>query len=390
MECMSIETVTSKQERLKHKLIEKQNEMDARKRQEVTRILLLGIGDSGKSKLLQQARELYGKGFNKEERIMFKNKVYETILTQFQFLLRAKDTFKVVLSKENEALSQKLLQMCDETVQSQSSSASLVRVPVIDTTLANDLRQLWADEKMQDVWNRRDEYFALVCLEYFMQDEVLDRVSSKVEEYVPSFQDMIHCRSRTTGVTIEKFEMRGAPFELIDVGGQRSERRKWLACFENVTLVIFVTAISEFDESLHEEPNSNKMDEALKVWKDVVNQDGFENVGFLLFLNKIDEFKQKVIKTPFKIGGERNNDFLGAEPMNCPDNSPEQEDAVQNCADYVMNKFLDVVDSSSREGIVHSEFTVATDPDNVSKICDACWEQVETQMLASNGYANFS
>ncbi len=39
---------------------------------------------------------------------------------------------------------------------------------------------------------------------------------------------------------------------MVDVGGQRSERRKWIHCFENVTSVMFLVALSEYDQSLHE------------------------------------------------------------------------------------------------------------------------------------------
>ena len=39
---------------------------------------------------------------------------------------------------------------------------------------------------------------------------------------------------------------------MVDVGGQRSERRKWIHCFENVTSVMFLAAVSEYDQTLHE------------------------------------------------------------------------------------------------------------------------------------------
>lgn len=39
---------------------------------------------------------------------------------------------------------------------------------------------------------------------------------------------------------------------MVDVGGQRSERRKWIHCFENVTSVMFLVALSEYDQYLHE------------------------------------------------------------------------------------------------------------------------------------------
>ena len=42
---------------------------------------------------------------------------------------------------------------------------------------------------------------------------------------------------------------------MVDVGGQRSERRKWIHCFENVTSIIFLVALSEYDQVLYEETN---------------------------------------------------------------------------------------------------------------------------------------
>lgn len=37
-------------------------------------------------------------------------------------------------------------------------------------------------------------------------------------------------------------------YRMIDVGGQRSERRKWIHAFEGVKAVIFLTAINEYDQ----------------------------------------------------------------------------------------------------------------------------------------------
>ena len=42
---------------------------------------------------------------------------------------------------------------------------------------------------------------------------------------------------------------------MVDVGGQRSERRKWIHCFENVTSIMFLVALSEYDQVLVESAN---------------------------------------------------------------------------------------------------------------------------------------
>ncbi len=40
---------------------------------------------------------------------------------------------------------------------------------------------------------------------------------------------------------------------LIDVGGQRSERKKWIRCFDNVNAVLFIASLSDYDQLLEED-----------------------------------------------------------------------------------------------------------------------------------------
>ena len=42
-------------------------------------------------------------------------------------------------------------------------------------------------------------------------------------------------------------------FRVVDVGGQRSERRKWIQCFDDVRAVLFVCALSGYDMTLYED-----------------------------------------------------------------------------------------------------------------------------------------
>jgi hypothetical protein len=50
----------------------------------------------------------------------------------------------------------------------------------------------------------------------------------------------------------------------LDVGGQRNERRKWIHCFEGVTAVMFVAAISEYDQMLYEDEKENRVHEVCR------------------------------------------------------------------------------------------------------------------------------
>jgi len=88
-------------------------------------------------------------------------------------------------------------------------------------------------------------------------------------------------------------------FLIVDVGGQRSERRKWLHCFNNINAVIFLTAIDEYDGKVLEEDNhTNRLSDSLSLFEKISESSWFENVPFILFLNKIDLFELKIERIP--------------------------------------------------------------------------------------------
>ena len=73
--------------------------------------------------------------------------------------------------------------------------------------------------------------------------------------YLPTDPDILRSRVKTTGITETTFKVGELTYKLFDVGGQRSERKKWIHCFESVTSIIFCTALSEYDQVLLEDRN---------------------------------------------------------------------------------------------------------------------------------------
>lgn len=76
--------------------------------------------------------------------------------------------------------------------------------------------------------------------------ESIQRIGAR--DYVPTDEDIIRARVKTTGITEVKFNVRDMIYRVFDVGGQRSERKKWIHCFEGVQCLIFIVAISEYDQ----------------------------------------------------------------------------------------------------------------------------------------------
>ena len=118
----------------------------------------------------------------------------------------------------------------------------------------------------QAAYERRAEYQLNDSTEYFFGR--LNEVSAA--DYCPSQQDILRSRVRTTGIVETSFLIDGNTFKMYDVGGQRNERKKWIHCFENVTAVLFVGAISEYDQKLFEDESQNRMVEALSLFEEIV------------------------------------------------------------------------------------------------------------------------
>lgn len=83
---------------------------------------------------------------------------------------------------------------------------------------------------------------------YFNQ---IDRMADP--QYLPTDQDILRSRVKTTGITETMFRVGELTYRLFDVGGQRSERKKWIHCFENVTALVFLVSLSEYDQMLYED-----------------------------------------------------------------------------------------------------------------------------------------
>lgn len=81
--------------------------------------------------------------------------------------------------------------------------------------------------------------------------EEIDRLFAA--DYIPNDQDILRSRFKTTGIVETTFDLGSYVCRMFDVGGQRSERKKWIHCFEDVNCLLFVVAISGYDQCLQED-----------------------------------------------------------------------------------------------------------------------------------------
>jgi guanine nucleotide-binding protein G(i) subunit alpha len=128
------------------------------------------------------------------------------------------------------------------------SATQLEHYP-ISPQLADAIRSLLSDSNVKEAI-RRSRWFQFndSALYYF---DAIDRISSA--DYCPTDSDVLHAYTKTTGISQMTFKVAECSYRVFDVGGTRSERRKWIRCFEKTSAVIFLVALSEYNQRLHED-----------------------------------------------------------------------------------------------------------------------------------------
>ncbi|OQE19899.1 hypothetical protein PENSTE_c014G06397 [Penicillium steckii] len=262
--------------------IERTLKNDKKTMDRTIKILLLGAGESGKSTIIKQMRIIHSRGFPEEERHQTRAVIYSNIVVAFKVLLDIMNAENIDFEDANTQSLADLLDNADADVGSDEAFS--------DLKVRDAMRGMWKDSGVQKAVARGHEFALHDNLVYFYDS--LDRIFTP--GWLPDNQDMLQARLRTTGITETLFELGQMNFRMMDVGGQRSERKKWIHCFEGVQCLLFMVALSGYDQCLVEDQNANQMHEAMMLFESLVNGEWFKRKPIILFLNKMDLFKDKL------------------------------------------------------------------------------------------------
>lgn len=322
----------------KNEEIEKQLRLDKKRADREVKLLLLGAGESGKSTVLKQMRIINSEGFSRTEREQWRVIIFNNLINAFQII------FGVMQDHDSEYEDEDNIRWA-ELIASDPEIGPKDSLP-LDCLAA--FQSLWADKGVQMAILKGNEYALHDNLSYFFTD--VDRLFAK--DYIPTDQDILRTRLRTTGITETIFDLGNLTYRMFDVGGQRSERKKWIHVFDNVQVVLFLAAISGYDQALVEDRNGNQMQEALMLFESIANSKYFERSALILFLNKMDLFREKII--------------TGMSPISrqFPDYRGRDNDVEGGC-EFFADRFRNLVRQPKKELYVH--YTNATDTDLLKK-----------------------
>jgi len=336
------------------KQIEKNLKEDGIQAAKDIKLLLLGAGESGKSTIVKQMKIIHDSGFTPEDFRQYKPVVYSNTIQSMVAILRAMQSLQI--SFREMAREQDGKMVFDIVTRMEDTE------PFSEEFLLA-MKRLWTDEGVQQCFQRSNEYQLNDSAKYFLDD--LDRLGRK--DYMPTEQDILRTRVKTTGIVEVHFSFKNLNFKLFDVGGQRSERKKWIHCFEDVTAIIFCVAMSEYDQVLHEDETTNRMQESLKLFDSICNNKWFMDTSIILFLNKKDLFEEKIKRSPLTI---------------CfPEYTGDQN--YQEAAAFVQAQFEAKNKSNDKE--IYCHMTCATDTTNIQFVFDAVTDVIIANNLRNCG-----
>ncbi|KAJ6250281.1 guanine nucleotide-binding protein subunit alpha [Anaeramoeba flamelloides] len=162
----------------------------------VVQMLLLGPGESGKSTIIKQIKQIFLGGFTKREIKEYREAVYSNVVEAIQTLIRGTKKFDLQLSNKK----------------SIRFSKQLLKLPFnirLTEEICKKIAFVYNDPVIQKVLLRGKEIQLIESTKYF-----LDRVELVgSEKYIPSTKDICKTRVRSTGISETLFAFQETKFK---------------------------------------------------------------------------------------------------------------------------------------------------------------------------------
>ncbi|VDP99467.1 unnamed protein product [Trichobilharzia regenti] len=264
----------------------------------IHRIVLIGTGESGKSTFLKQMKLLssLNQTFSDAYRNLFILEIQRNIVQSLSAILNFMEQEHIKFHQNDEhirnaknlilSVKEEIDKVPDNISQFANSPNLLKRNEFYDAC-----SQLWNDKAVKETISKSNEFHLIDCAQYFLDkiDDIRDPA------YKPTDDDVLQSRTKTLGIHTETITYNNVNFELIDVGGQREQRAKWIeAMSDGVTAVIFLTDVSAYDMVLAEDHSVNRLRESINLLGQIWRKSPLREKSIILFLNKQDKLEKKV------------------------------------------------------------------------------------------------
>ncbi|KAL4356061.1 hypothetical protein AHAS_Ahas09G0049000 [Arachis hypogaea] len=303
----------------------------------VQKLLLVGYGGSGTSAIFKQAKILYKDiPFSKEERESIKLTIQTNVYSYIGLLLEGRERFEeeslwnmkkrqsdvldsTGVSSNNKtiySIGTRLKAFSDWLLRTMASGKLDAIFPAATREYAPLIEEMWSSAAIKATYKRRREIEMLPSVASYFLERVVEILRA---DYEPSDLDILYAEGVTSSnglacvefsfptstpeETVDTISLHDsfARYELITAHARGiGENCKWLEMLEDVGMVVFSVALSDYDQFSAEGNGciTNKMLSSRKLFDTIVTHPTFEKMDFLLILNKLDQFEEKIKQVP--------------------------------------------------------------------------------------------
>ncbi|KAK4176597.1 putative guanine nucleotide-binding protein alpha-2 subunit [Triangularia setosa] len=336
------------------------------------KVLLLGTGGSGKSTLLKQLQIVWGGQSQMpsiDDKIFMRREVVRELCRFFFLLLFGQEE---AVARPEYDLMQRMDILRDAIAIHEMDHLAVVDDSIFSDRVVPLIRDIWAVESWRSRAAKSHEWLkkgTSLDVSYFMLH--LDRISDK--NYMPTEQDIFHLSSvvQTLGISDYVFEVSNIQYCVYDVGGTRSERKKWIHAFENVDIILYQAPLGAYDEGLREDESAISMTESLMLFESLVNSKWFDNTAFFVNFTKMDLFEQKV-KSGYKPLSQFYPDYRG-DPRN-----------LKAGVQFFVNEFQSKI--KARQGSIHLTVLDTTDTAQATLLLQRVMQVAEAKSMRRSSF----
>ncbi|KAF9217186.1 guanine nucleotide-binding protein subunit alpha [Podila verticillata] len=252
------------------------------------KLLILGPSETGKTTVLKQLKLLYGRKGLDSERQTYRRVVHLNAMKAIQALAEGLEQAHIPLEhSENEVHLETVLRL-EATLKRYSITSIGFDNPAVprkitDAKAETDMfvelvpaiKALWADDGIQQTYKTCTQISIQDSAKYFLDE--IDRIAE--HDYIPTDDDILQARVRTLAVSEHIFNIDNVTYR---------------PYFDDVDAIIFMAALSSYDQPCEDDPRMNRLQDALALFNSIVNHKLFDQTSIILFLNKIDIFQRKL------------------------------------------------------------------------------------------------
>ncbi|NXP40400.1 GNAI3 protein, partial [Leiothrix lutea] len=341
------------------KMIDRNLREDGEKAAKEVKLLLLGAGESGKSTIVKQMKIIHEDGYSEEECKQYKVVVYSNTIQSIIAIIRAMGRLKIDFGEVARAgfAVQSIFEV-ENKAESFLICSILAGVWIkgrADRSFLGFMQAFAAGkEEIQVPGEERDCY---------LND--LDRISQPT--YIPTQQDVLRTRVKTTGIVETHFTFKDLYFNQWNLAPQSD---KYSPSVRFSTFLVAGRCLELFSWFVPcvKEQEENRMHESMKLFDSICNNKWFTDTSIILFLNKKDLFEEKIKKSPLTI----------CYPEYTGSNTYEEAAAYIQCQFEDLNRRKDTKE-------IYTHFTCATDTKNVQFVFDAVTDVIIKNNLKECG-----